>query len=246
MIEKKIYTKKELIEELESYLKRKSIRINLKNQLRQTLEKSDYLKIKDDLEKDGEEALIHYRKLIFKEFSEQGFNCIYNFCQLEKGWVANIEECCPYCIKSSVENYGSRKEKEFFNKVNTINATLPITSKEIAKENKKARTRNKKRVVYSMSKKMGNNEYKKLIKILKENNVSVLRKTKETIKEGLFKYILNNKDYYIYLPEIKNINNYFIPMVDSEEELLNEINRVLKKQGGEELKTIKHYKRIEL
>lgn len=182
-----------------------------------------------------------------KEFEHFGFKCIYNYCKLEFGWVASMEDCCPYCVAYLVREYGSESDKKHFNSAQTLGDAyrIPMTRKEIAESNRKKykRTRNKK----SKMKRKGsrkrlartqNKEHQEFLKRLRSAGVPILRRTKKTAKRDLILVSLSKKlrseldigfCSYVYVKGVRSQGGYLY--ISSQERLAEHVNKVCKSSG---------------
>ena len=183
------------------------------------------------------------RKQVLTGFKEQGFNCIYNYCETEKGWIENIEDCCPYCISYSIKTYGSLADKIKFNKENTIGVKLDTERKQIALNNKKSRAKKKNKQIKRKRKfsinKIDKNEFKNMLVLLKNNNISIIRKNKKNIMNGLYLASKEKKYFYYDLKELKDIKFSFYPATEEEEKILLFINKYIESYNKINKKEVK-------
>lgn len=172
-------------------------------------------------------------------FKEQGFECIHNFCHLECGWVVSFEDCCPYCVHTIVKAFGTRAEKEYFNKVKTLNDEyiIPLSRKDVALDHKKRYKRKGKiriRRSYDLNSRVSRKGHEKRLKQLHSYGVNICRRTKDKSYQGLFGFtVLGGEEvfssFYIYLPNVKNFNKNFV--CTNEDSLIADINKVTNKYG---------------
>lgn len=160
-----------------------------------------------------------------------GFDCIWIFCKLERGWVASFEDCCYFCVKSIVESEGGIHDKKKFNQINNQDPEPIADTRKLVSALKKNRKKQKKRNYqesYKNELKISNKEFFAAIKKLKENGICTLRRTKKNLYRDLFGFIDIRNGFtldvtYLYVPGVTH--NAYYQIVESDDEILDYFNK---------------------
>jgi hypothetical protein len=170
---------------------------------------------------------------IIKEFDTYGFNCIYNYCETSLGWVASFEDCCPFCVHIIIKNHGTKEDKIKFNKNMDLKEDyiIPLTKKDIALDVKRRIKKKSKKKINNRIGKMSNQSLRKEYKIMKDNNISIVGRTKKNLYKNIFRYIDIGTRNFNGMCYVKGINRMSgIPCISDLTELDTCIAKELKKQ----------------
>jgi len=174
-----------------------------------------------------EEVLQYVKPEHQEEFEVFGFNCIRDFCETSKGWVASFEDCCPYCVHTIIKAHGTKEDKEKFNLLHNLgnNYTIPLTRKDIALDNRLCRK--SKRDKWWKKSGLQRKDLEKILKMFRKHKINVQRIGKHNLYthlDGVSFYRDNvTPAQYVYLHGIKLPNSLWFLCVSSEEEVVDHI-----------------------
>ena len=151
------------------------------------------------------------------------FIIVQDSVRLKGGWV-NMAPCvCVYCLKYAVESHGTHEEKAQFNRNCSLTEEewIPVNRKMLADRNN--RNKHLKRKYPKISERLTNKELACELRLIKAQGISILRRGKRNIYDNLLMYCVRVKGRMksLYIP----FNNApsFIMVVDTFEELLQDV-----------------------
>lgn len=166
----------------------------------------------------------------------EGFECIFNFCKLESGWVNSGMDYSSYSVAHAVKKMGSKTDKIKFNQISSLGKEFmcPLNKKEEALDKKRLVKRKKKEEGWRDDK-VRARDLRLKFRDYKKFGISSFGRGKGNLEDNVFSFVSFNMPEdsgvwvgHVFVEGLRPMKSY--PMVDSIEYLISCINSEIKRQ----------------